>query len=68
MSDIGIVAIGRNEGERLRRCLNSVIGRGLRVVYVDSNSTDDSVQSGAFPGRGSRRAGSVGAIYGGSGP
>ena len=31
-----IVAIGRNEGERLRRCLDSVVGRGLPVVYVDS--------------------------------
>ena len=29
MSDLGIVAIGRNEGERLRRCLDSVVGRGL---------------------------------------
>lgn len=44
MSDLGIVAIGRNEGERLRRCLNSLVGRGLPVVYVDSNSTDQSVE------------------------
>ena len=43
MSDLGVVAIGRNEGERLRRCLKSVVGRGLPVVYVDSSSTDDSV-------------------------
>lgn len=47
---VGVVAIGRNEGERLRRCLNSLFrsaeerGRGtLPVVYVDSDSTDDSV-------------------------
>jgi hypothetical protein len=40
---LGIVAIGRNEGERLRRCLTSVVGRGLPVVYVDSASTDGSV-------------------------
>jgi cellulose synthase/poly-beta-1,6-N-acetylglucosamine synthase-like glycosyltransferase len=39
---IGIVAIGRNEGERLRRCLRS-IPDGTPVVYVDSASTDDSV-------------------------
>jgi glycosyltransferase involved in cell wall biosynthesis len=39
---IGLVAIGRNEGERLRRCLESAVGRGLRVVYVDSGSTDGS--------------------------
>jgi GT2 family glycosyltransferase len=43
MSDLGIVAIGRNEGERLRRCLTSVVGHGLPVIYVDSGSTDGSV-------------------------
>lgn len=41
-SKIGLVAIGRNEGERLVRCLSSVIGRVERVVYVDSGSTDGS--------------------------
>lgn len=42
---IGIVAIGRNEGERLRACLASVVGAPnvSRVVYVDSGSTDGSV-------------------------
>ena len=39
----GVVVIGRNEGERLRRCLTSVVGRGSPVVYVDSGSTDGSV-------------------------
>lgn len=39
---LGLVAIGRNEGERLRRCLSSAVGRGLRIVYVDSGSTDGS--------------------------
>jgi GT2 family glycosyltransferase len=39
---IGIVAIGRNEGERLRRCLASLSGHGRTVVYVDSGSTDGS--------------------------
>ncbi len=43
MSTIGVIAIGRNEGERLRRCLTSVVGRGMQVVYVDSGSTDGSV-------------------------
>ena len=44
MSEIGVIAIGRNEGERLRRCLASVVGReNCVVVYVDSNSTDGSV-------------------------
>lgn len=44
MSRIAAVAIGRNEGERLRRCLTSLVGQAERVVYVDSGSTDDSVQ------------------------
>ncbi len=39
----GIVVIGRNEGERLQRCLRAAIRETSRVVYVDSNSTDDSV-------------------------
>lgn len=38
----GVVAIGRNEGERLKRCLRSVPD-GCPVVYVDSGSTDGSV-------------------------
>ena len=42
-SRIGIIVIGRNEGERLRRCLASVAGQGHAVVYVDSGSTDGSV-------------------------
>ena len=40
---IAVVAIGRNEGERLRACLTSVLRFASLVVYVDSNSTDDSV-------------------------
>jgi GT2 family glycosyltransferase len=43
LSKIGVVVIGRNEGERLRRCLDSVRGITGRVVYVDSGSTDGSV-------------------------
>lgn len=39
---VGVVAIGRNEGERLRRCLDSLDGHGLPVVYVDSGSSDGS--------------------------
>ncbi len=41
---IGIVVIGRNEGERLNVCLNSVLKYGFNVVYVDSGSEDDSVR------------------------
>lgn len=43
MSRIGVVAIGRNEGDRLKRCLESAKSSTERVVYVDSGSTDDSV-------------------------
>lgn len=42
---IGVVVIGRNEGERLRRCLESVCGNARCVVYVDSGSTDGSVRT-----------------------
>jgi GT2 family glycosyltransferase len=40
---VGVVVIGRNEGDRLRICLASVIREAQLVVYVDSGSTDDSV-------------------------
>lgn len=40
---VGLVAIGRNEGERLRACLASARGAAQRLVYVDSGSDDDSV-------------------------
>ena len=41
----GAVAIGRNEGERLRRCLSSLTAAAAEVlVYVDSASTDGSVE------------------------
>src|SRR5262245_32544693 len=39
----GVVVIGRTEGERLQRCLASVLRHTPAVVYVDSGSTDDSV-------------------------
>lgn len=45
---ISIIVIGRNEGERLVRCLQSIHGintTGFRaeLIYVDSASTDNSV-------------------------
>jgi len=40
---IGVVAIGRNEGERLQRCLAALGPQVGTVVYVDSGSTDGSV-------------------------
>jgi GT2 family glycosyltransferase len=39
-----LVAIGRNEGERLRKCLSSVAGKAAKIVYVDSGSSDGSVE------------------------
>ena len=39
---IGIVAIGRNEGERLVRCLTSLKASGCPIAYVDSGSDDGS--------------------------
>ncbi|WP_414623479.1 glycosyltransferase family 2 protein [Calothrix sp. CCY 0018] len=44
MNSIGVVVIGRNEGKRLKECLLSVIGESKTVVYVDSGSTDGSVE------------------------
>jgi len=43
LPSVAVVAIGRNEGERLRACLTSVVRTAAIVVYVDSGSTDDSV-------------------------
>jgi GT2 family glycosyltransferase len=45
---VAVVVIGRNEGERLRACLASVLAMNyprelLDVVYVDSASTDGSL-------------------------
>ena len=47
VSQIGVVVIGRNEGERLVRCLKSLLSQlpaGMPIVYVDSGSTDSSVK------------------------
>ncbi len=44
MKGIGVVVIGRNEGQRLERCLASLEGSADKVVYVDSGSVDGSVQ------------------------
>lgn len=49
MSAWGAVVIGRNEGERLKRCLRSLGGAGAAagapVVYVDSGSSDGSPEA-----------------------
>lgn len=43
MGRLGAVVIGRNEGERFKRCLDSLLGSANPIVYVDSGSTDGSV-------------------------
>ena len=43
-NDLGIVVIGRNEGQRLIDCLKSIKDQAnASIVYVDSGSTDGSV-------------------------
>lgn len=44
-ADIGVVAIGRNEGARLIACLDSLAGHASRIVYVDSGSSDGSLEA-----------------------
>jgi glycosyltransferase involved in cell wall biosynthesis len=43
MQKVGVVVIGRNEGERLVLCLDSIQRAEVPCVYVDSQSTDNSV-------------------------
>lgn len=46
MNPLGIIIIGRNEGDRLRAALDSVfaaVPSGTPVAYVDSGSSDGSV-------------------------
>lgn len=40
---LGVVIIGRNEGDRLRRCLESLKPLWAHCIYVDSGSSDGSV-------------------------
>lgn len=44
LDNIGVVAIGRNEGQRLVECLTSVKSITDTIVYVDSGSIDGSVE------------------------
>jgi glycosyltransferase involved in cell wall biosynthesis len=46
MENLGVVAIGRNEGDRLILCLDSLkrhLPNNVPIVYVDSGSTDGSL-------------------------
>jgi GT2 family glycosyltransferase len=47
---VAIVVIGRNEGERLKSCLRSAMGRAATVIYVDSGSVDGSAAYAAAVG------------------
>lgn len=52
---VSVVVIGRNEGERLLRCLASIAAAdwgdlACQTIYVDSNSRDDSVVHAAAAG------------------
>lgn len=42
---IAAIVIGRNEGARLIRCLEALEGQAAPVIYVDSGSTDGSVEA-----------------------
>ena len=44
LSDIGVVIIGRNEGERLSNCIDAVKMVNVNIVYVDSGSIDGSLE------------------------
>jgi GT2 family glycosyltransferase len=46
IANVGVVAIGRNEGDRLRKCLESIRGLARASIYVDSGSNDGSVELG----------------------
>ena len=49
-SDIAAVIIGRNEGDRLVRCLQALPEGLARIIYVDSGSTDGSVAAARAAG------------------
>jgi GT2 family glycosyltransferase len=50
-SQVGVVIIGRNEGQRLINCIRSVaLQCSGPLVYVDSGSTDGSIQNATNEG------------------
>ena len=50
MNKLGIVIEGFNEGESFKRCLDSLVSAGCAKVYVDSGSTDGSLDLAASMG------------------
>ncbi|MEM9843197.1 MAG: glycosyltransferase [Pseudomonadota bacterium] len=47
---VAAIAIGRNEGARLVTCLASLMRQASPVIYVDSGSTDGSVEAAQAAG------------------
>lgn len=47
---VAAIVIGRNEGVRLTACLASIRGKAHPVIYVDSGSTDGSVETAKATG------------------
>ena len=51
LPDLSVVIIGRNEGERLERCILTAQaiegGKAKEILYVDSGSTDGSLDLAA---------------------
>ena len=50
LDEVGVVANGRNEGNRLITCLALVTASVRDVVYVDSGSTDGNMATAAHFG------------------
>ena len=64
MSDVGVVAIGRNEGERLRRCLESLDGHGADGRLCRFGLDRRQRRAGAIPEHRGGRSGHVHTIHG----
>ena len=47
---LGVVIIGRNEGERLIKCIDSAKAISTSIIYVDSGSTDGSLEAAKAKG------------------
>lgn len=45
LNEVAVVVIGRNEGQRLLSCFASFLEKTKKVIYVDSGSTDGSVEA-----------------------
>jgi glycosyltransferase involved in cell wall biosynthesis len=50
LPNVAVVVIGRNEGQRLANCLRSLANYIERTVYVDSGSSDGSLEFAAAMG------------------